>query len=62
MRGLPGLRRAAVRERCARRGRTTVRTTVVGIMADPGLPEKVAREVAEDLPRALSEGSGTDIS
>lgn len=38
-----------------------MRTTTVGIMADPGLPEKVAREVAEDLPRALSEGSGTDI-
>lgn len=30
-----------------------MRTMTVGLMADPGLPEKLARSVAEDLPRAL---------
>ncbi|MFC4902159.1 hypothetical protein [Kocuria oceani] len=39
-----------------------MRTTTVGIMADPGLPEKVARRVAEDLPGVLSERSGPDVS
>lgn len=39
-----------------------MRTMTVGLMADPGLPEKLARSVAEDLPRALSEHSGPDVS
>ncbi|WP_298585558.1 hypothetical protein [uncultured Kocuria sp.] len=35
---------------------------IVGVLADPGLPEKVARRVAENLPRALSEHTGPDVS
>ncbi len=37
-------------------------TTTVGIMADPGLPEKVARRVAEDLPGVLSARSGPAVA
>lgn len=39
-----------------------MQTLTVGVLADPGLPEKVARRVAEDLPRALPEHTGSDVS
>lgn len=35
-------------------GRTGPRIVTIGVMADPGLPEKLARSLAEDLPRQLS--------
>lgn len=39
-----------------------MQTLTVGILADPGLPEKVAHRVAEDLPRALAEHVGDEVS
>ncbi len=39
-----------------------MRTLTLGVLADPGLPEKVARRVAEDLPRALAEHTGPAAS
>lgn len=39
-----------------------MRMITVGIMADPGLPVKVAHRISEDLPRALSERSGPEVS
>ncbi|MFI7580174.1 hypothetical protein [Kocuria kalidii] len=39
-----------------------MQTLTVGLMADPGLPDKVAHSVAEELPRTLSEHSGPDVT
>jgi hypothetical protein len=37
-----------------------VRTLTVGVLADPGLPEKVARSVTDELPRELADQSTSD--
>ncbi|WP_157571288.1 MULTISPECIES: hypothetical protein [Kocuria] len=39
-----------------------MQTLTVGVLADPGLPEKVAHRVAEDLPGALSQRTGPEVS